>query len=210
MGGVLDITADPPATWLPQSRVFDGALRALAAELPGDPELAGRLASAGEGGVAYADLRTLEPERFRALVVAARRAVAVELRRGAAVQSAVKRLRYGQSLLRALLEADPRARPAHGEEELAIREGVVWRAPAPAVRLAREHLAAAAGGDPASLDLRALPPPGFAPLLDAAAWMEARYAPGTNLEAHADAALAVLHPPIGELAARLRTDPRAG
>jgi hypothetical protein len=207
MGGVLHITAEPPVTWLPQSRVFAAALSALADEARADPELSARLATAADDGRAYADLRALEPDRFGALPGAAARAVAAELARGPARASDQRRLRYGMSLLRALLASDPRAGTPAGDAALTVREGVVWRAPAVTVQLAREHLAAAAGGDASALDLRAAR--ALAPLLDACDWMVARYAPRANLEADADAVLEALHPPLAALAERLRDDPRA-
>jgi hypothetical protein len=208
MGGVLHITAEPLATWLPQSRVFDSAVRAIADAPTGDAELAERLRTASDHG--YLDVRGLDPARFRALADAAGRAVAAELERGPAPDNAQRRLRYGLSLLHALVAADPRAETPPGDDELAIRDHIAWRAPAATARLAREHLAAAAGGDAAALDLRAVSPSDFGPMLDACDWMVARYAPGANLEADADAALAILHPPITGLQARLREDPRAG
>ncbi len=209
MGGVLQISARPPVTWLPQSRVFDPALEAVAGELGADTELARQLeAASAETG--YADVRALAPERFRALADAASRALAAELARGPARADARLHLRYGMSLLRALLAADERAAVAPGEAELPIRDDVVWQAPAAIVRLAREHLAAAAGGDAGAIDLQAITPGAFGAVLDAVGWMATRYAPEANLEANAVAPLAVLHPPIVELAALVRADPRAG
>jgi hypothetical protein len=209
VSGVLQITEQPRATWLPQTRVFDYALRAVADELRDDPELADRLATAGNRGTAYADIRELEPDRFRALVDATGRAVNAELARGPAPDSAVRVVRYGMSLLRALLAADPRATDSAGDGSLALGDGVVWRAPGDAARLAREHLAAAPGGDPAALDLQAAVGPRFAAALEAGDWMAARYAPEANLEADAEATLDTLHPPLAALAELLHADPRA-
>ena len=86
MGGVLEITARPPATWLPQGWLFDAALRSLACSVAEEnPELARDLADAEiESGGGYRDLRNLPAEQFIPLVHAAKEAVDHALEQGPA------------------------------------------------------------------------------------------------------------------------------
>lgn len=222
MGGVLEITAEPECTWLPQGWLFDAAVQAIARRLP-DAELAERLrASTVEDGSGYADLRKLDAPAFGEVVQAARAAVVETVHEGprpGAEPSAFARLVWGQSLLATLLAADPRW---SFEEEsvgtLVIADGVEWTASPAAFRLAVEHLAGAVRhADPALAD-RLLTSPSLAEAdaatfrraLVAVTWMRDRYAPDVVLEAKSPAVLGELWPSWMELAERMAADPRSG
>src|SRR4051794_38632433 len=101
MGGVLEITAEPESTWLPQGWLFDAAVRAIARQLP-DAGLAERLRTATtEDGNGYADQRKLDASAFGDVVRAARAAVVETIRVGprpGTEPSAFARLVWGQSL----------------------------------------------------------------------------------------------------------------
>lgn len=230
MGGVLQISSVPRVTWLPQGWLFDAAVRSLAACVRGHPDLVARLtASQVESGGGYLDVSGLPAEMMNALVDAAGAAVDQSLASGPALgaeRSAYLRLVYGLSLLKALLEDDPRAaeRVPDGTGRMLITQSTEWTAPAPVFDLALEHLAAPlrlvavedaqrliAGRHSAGrqlVDVRDLPADVFSRLLSATAWMSERYVPGSVLEANAEEFFTAAYPSLEELRASIEADAR--
>jgi hypothetical protein len=227
MGGVLRISEEPRSVWLPQGWIFDAALRALGREVD-DPELAAELEAAQvEEGGGFKDLTALDADRFREIADAARRAVDATIAEGprpGAEPSGFARQVWGQSLLAALLALDPRADDGAEDHEgrLVISDHDTWRAPAPAQRLALEHLAASlrfpdrpaaerllAGRQTGVADVSDLDATAYQRMIPALKWMTMRYAPAQVLEADAEALTRTVWPPLAELAQRMNADPRA-